>query len=261
MKGTVLGLEGDGGVISGDDGARYRFSGEQWKGPRSPQPRDEVDFEIADGRAADVFVLKPGGAFAGINTADTLNANIERVRSSAVGERILEIARTRPSAVIAAVVLFSSVFLNYVGIGEEGVSLLNVNFALDELRNGAGVLGMAIDSSALTLVLNLAWPLLAVPFLAAWILYLAWKDTRRRRWELMLYGLCAYAWIYQVLVNALISNAVADTMFGRMAEGTTFVPLALGGWIVALSSLIGFWFLFKRDASAEQEPKLTSGHD
>lgn len=261
MKGTVLGLESDGGVISGEDGARYRFSGEQWKGPRSPQPRDEVDFEIADGRATDVFVLKPGGAFAGSNAADTLNSNIERVRSSATGERILEIARTRPSAVIAAIVLFASIFLNYVGIGEEGVSLLNVNFALDELRNGVGMLGMAMDSSALTLALNLAWPLLAVPFLAAWILYLAWKDTRRRRWEVILYGLCAYAWIYQALVNALISSAVADTMFGRMAEGTTFVPLALGGWIVALSGLVGFWFLFKRDRPATQEPELTSGQN
>lgn len=251
MKGTVLGLEGNGGVISGDDGARYRFSGEQWKGPRSPQARDAVDFEVTDGRATDVFVLKPGGGFAGGNAGDTLNANIERVRSSATGERLLAIAKARPSAVIAAVVLFASVFLNYVGIGDEGVSLLNLNFALDELRNGAGMLGMAIDSSLLTLVLNLAWPLLAVPFLAAWILYQAWKDTRRRRWELILYGLCAYAFVYQVAVNALISNAVADTMFGRMAEGTTFLPLGLGGWIIAASSLVGFRFLFKREQPAE----------
>lgn len=247
MKGKVLGLEADGGVISGEDGGRYRFANEQWKNERRAQPGDEVDFETADGRAVDIFVLRSAG---GIST-EALGANLERVRNSASGGRALEIARTQPSAVIAAVVLFASVLLNYVAVGGDGITLLALNFALDDLRGGLGMLGGVIDTSGLELVIMLAWPLVVVPFLAGYILFLAWKDVRRRRYEVILYALCAYAWIYQAAVNALIQSAMEDTLFGRMASGTTVLPLGIGGWIISAASLVGFWFLFRSERTAE----------
>ncbi len=48
MKGTVLdfSIQENHGVISGDDGKRYSFSGSNWKLERSPSQGIRVDFEI-----------------------------------------------------------------------------------------------------------------------------------------------------------------------------------------------------------------------
>ena len=65
MRGKILGAGADGGVISAEDGKRYKFDRTQWKGDTSPSAGDEVDFEIdGEGRAAEVFGFRATGTVA-----------------------------------------------------------------------------------------------------------------------------------------------------------------------------------------------------
>lgn len=57
MKGKVLDFNSieKAGVISGDDGARYKFTGVDWKSETQPRAGQAVDFEVADGAAQDIY--------------------------------------------------------------------------------------------------------------------------------------------------------------------------------------------------------------
>ncbi len=59
MRGQVLGVDartGE-GLVSGDDGRRYRFVQEDWAAPGEPAIGMTVDFDNRDDRATDVFPL------------------------------------------------------------------------------------------------------------------------------------------------------------------------------------------------------------
>ena len=61
MKGQILdfSIQENSGVISGEDGARYNFKGEDWKGDRAPVRGMTVDFETEENVARSVFIA-PG---------------------------------------------------------------------------------------------------------------------------------------------------------------------------------------------------------
>jgi len=52
MKGSVLefDIRSKNGVISGEDGCRYRFNMEQWVSPRPPQVNSKVNFTLNSGK-------------------------------------------------------------------------------------------------------------------------------------------------------------------------------------------------------------------
>ena len=58
MKGTVLdfSIQSNEGIISGDDGTRYKFGGSQWKPSRMPSSNIRVDFEVIQGKAEEVYL-------------------------------------------------------------------------------------------------------------------------------------------------------------------------------------------------------------
>jgi hypothetical protein len=60
MKGIVLHFDGakQNGVIRADDGRRYGFTGFDYKSDRGPRVGDEIDFEIQDGVATEIYALK-----------------------------------------------------------------------------------------------------------------------------------------------------------------------------------------------------------
>ena len=60
MKGKILFYDAmsNSGKISGEDSVRYDFVKLDWKGSVEPKEGLEVDFEIVDGKAKDVFVIK-----------------------------------------------------------------------------------------------------------------------------------------------------------------------------------------------------------
>lgn len=57
MKGTILDFSiGDSqGVISGDDGNRYKFVGKEWKSSAQPQAGLRVDYETEGRTALDIY--------------------------------------------------------------------------------------------------------------------------------------------------------------------------------------------------------------
>ena len=63
MQGKLLEFSmRDGGIVSGDDGQRYRFDAPAWSSPGAPLAGQRVDFDIQDGRALDVFAVLGTGA-------------------------------------------------------------------------------------------------------------------------------------------------------------------------------------------------------
>ena len=58
MKGSILdfSIQTNTGIINGDDGQRYNFAGAEWRGQRSPNRGDRVDFDIdAEGQAVQIY--------------------------------------------------------------------------------------------------------------------------------------------------------------------------------------------------------------
>ena len=57
MKGRLLdyAIQTNSGIISGDDGNRYRFTGDAWKESSLPQRGMYLDFEVSDTNAIDIY--------------------------------------------------------------------------------------------------------------------------------------------------------------------------------------------------------------
>lgn len=64
MKGQIIdfSVQENSGVISGEDGARYRFTGAEWKGDRPPSRGTAVDFEAEGDSAKGVYLALAGAA-------------------------------------------------------------------------------------------------------------------------------------------------------------------------------------------------------
>jgi hypothetical protein len=61
MTGKILGFDisSNEGVISSDDGKRYKFSKSEWKDDEIPQKDIKIDFDIADGDIAkDIYIIR-----------------------------------------------------------------------------------------------------------------------------------------------------------------------------------------------------------
>lgn len=62
MEGVVLAygaVEADGGIITGNDGARYRFTQSDWKSPKAPVAGHRVDFVAEGDQAMEVYLINP----------------------------------------------------------------------------------------------------------------------------------------------------------------------------------------------------------
>ena len=71
MKGTVLAfnIDSERSIISGDDDHRYHFTKEDLANHDMVESGDKVDFEINDGKAKDIFVIKDINAVSNITSS------------------------------------------------------------------------------------------------------------------------------------------------------------------------------------------------
>jgi|WetSurMetagenome_2_1015567.scaffolds.fasta_scaffold597764_1 TM2 domain-containing membrane protein YozV len=78
MKGWVLdfSVQANSGLISGEDGKRYRFAGAEWKtADKMPRQGVPVDFEIRGEEAAAIYALaQTGGANDSVNNQKVVAA-------------------------------------------------------------------------------------------------------------------------------------------------------------------------------------------
>lgn len=128
MRGRILGFADASGVISGEDGKRYKFVTGDWKLPRVPRAGEEVDYEISpQGMAAEIYPLRSGidladmgakvkDAFGngGVDLADVGVKAKRMLADGPVATRALATVKTRLGAALAVVVLIVSVVFNYV---------------------------------------------------------------------------------------------------------------------------------------------------
>lgn len=76
MQGTILdySVQENVGTITGNDGARYKFAGDQWRGDRPPARGMTVDFEGEAGAANDVYIAV--GTAGGSGSKDKVAAGL-----------------------------------------------------------------------------------------------------------------------------------------------------------------------------------------
>ena len=74
MKGKILNFDETSniGKISGYDGNRYDFTKNDWKSNGNPNQNSEVDFEIQENSAKDIFCLSPQKNNQVVNTNETI---------------------------------------------------------------------------------------------------------------------------------------------------------------------------------------------
>lgn len=183
MRGIVLAFnpEEDLGVLRAEDGRRYRFAASDWREPRPPRKRDEVDFEPDQEAARDIYVLTPGPA-----TGSVAGDTGQRVATGMA--RLWSFLRARPEAGLAALIIaasvlplytFSGVSVSLIGLGE---GIARLSSALDSLRALAQPAAMATTAAGLAKALLVTFfVLFALPLLAGWLLIKVVGGHRRRR--------------------------------------------------------------------------------
>jgi hypothetical protein len=264
VKGKILGCDSSGCVINGEDGDRYLFQLADWKGARSPQAKDDVDFVAAGNKATDVYLVATSPAF----SVDTINTD--------AGRKALDFLRDRPQVVLAAIILIATVFLNFVqinsissvppwhstAIGIPGKVATIRTAASDSIRaaeaalsnadssNFIGTLAVASmggntqqvrskidDTKAALAASQLVVLIYLIPAGAAFILFLEYRKSRNRLAEL---GTGAMALI--CIIAALFAREVAarylSQSIGTGAESfKQAFQLGLGGWLIGLSGV------------------------
>ncbi len=87
MKGRLLdfSIQTNSGIISGDDGNRYTFTGDQWKENTTPERGTYVDFEIRDTEALGVYraLGAPAGGSGSLSGSRGQNIEGEKDRVAA----------------------------------------------------------------------------------------------------------------------------------------------------------------------------------
>ena len=224
MKGRVLGFsDADGtGAISADDGTRFRFVRDDWRGDRPPAAGMAVDFEAADGAAKDIYPVR-GSAAASLPNVD-LGALATSPGASRVGALFTESLAT-PLAVVVLLACFMAALTTPL-----------ISFSLFGLGSLPGVNGpgMAAEAraSGFTTVQTLLVLRYAAPVAALWVIWAAWAGKDTRLPMLVTGGSAIFA---AVLVFALKQAAVAAAGEFVGAAVGAMIGIGIGTWLLLLA--------------------------
>lgn len=176
MKGKILGFDvtAANGVITGEDGKRYKFGSAEWKAPRQPRQGEDVDYEISsDGMAAEIYPLKASAGLdlgdMGARMKDALgggNVDLGDVGAKAkqmfatgsnspAGERAVTLLTTRLPVSVSILILVVSLFFTFLSwssaqvpflpsVSSGGHSIMGIGDFADE----AGTVVNTIDKQA-----------------------------------------------------------------------------------------------------------------
>jgi len=103
MKGKILGVAAGSavGVITGEDGNRYRYTESNWKGAREAAVGLQVDFDAADGAAFDVYPALAEGVLGG------LGGNLDGLTATPAAGRIKQLLTETLAFPLALLVLLA----------------------------------------------------------------------------------------------------------------------------------------------------------
>jgi len=140
VKGKILGynLQESAGVISGEDGNRYKFSNNSWMADKSPKVGQVVDFVIEREAATEIYVDASSFNFDKDDMIDSTKEKIEELKQSKLFTQIVQnMKNTRENGMqhkvgfTITVMLLLAYFLPVIEIPYVGnMSLWNGDFGL-----------------------------------------------------------------------------------------------------------------------------------
>lgn len=106
MRGTVLdfSIQTNSGVISGDDGNRYRLEGSAWRDSAPPSRGMRVDFEAIGSQATEIY-RAIGGAEGGFGGKNKTTAGLLAILLGAFGVHKFYLGDTTAGAITLAISL------------------------------------------------------------------------------------------------------------------------------------------------------------
>lgn len=182
MDGTIINYDRDAktGVIRAEDKKRYKFAIGDWGSVGEPRQGDLIDFEPADNRATEIFAtsrsVNSAVKTALADVAGQVRSQLTETRDPGAGAAALvpAIISQRPTMIAGALILFASFLpfialppMPFIGIEAGGVNLYSTVMRVSQ---GVGLLG-GMAPASITVPLRLFYLLLAIPSLAAYLLY------------------------------------------------------------------------------------------
>lgn len=224
MKGKILGYnETDGtGAISADDGTRFRFVRDDWRGDKPPAAGAVVDFEAADGAARDIYPVRGSAA------ASLPNVDLGALAASPGAGRVRALF-TESLATPLAVAVLLACFMAALTTPLVSFSL----FGLGSLPGVSGP-GMAAEAraSGLSTVQSLLALRYAAPVAALWVIWAAWMGKELRLPMLVAGGSAILA---AVLVFMLKQAAVATAGEYAGIAVSAMIGIGIGTWLLLLA--------------------------
>lgn len=107
MKGKILDFSAEqGGIILSQDGSRYLFAAEEWRGAALPQVGADVDFEVSDNKAVGVYldVFSTNSTQLSVQTSNATSTDVAAVIDS-VGKAVSKTANEATQAISAAIAI------------------------------------------------------------------------------------------------------------------------------------------------------------
>ncbi len=114
MRGQVLDFNyrTASGEISGEDGARYKFVGTEWRPQQPPRAGIRVDFEVDGSSATSIYaLLKTSPVTAGTGTPDKLVAGLLALFLGTIGIHKFYLGYNRAGLTMLLVSVFGAILL------------------------------------------------------------------------------------------------------------------------------------------------------
>ncbi|MEM6890641.1 MAG: hypothetical protein AAF636_21285 [Pseudomonadota bacterium] len=170
MRGKILGVDGEAGVILADGDERYSFALSEWKDGTAPRRGQVVDFVATDGQASEIYpalgVMSGASLGSGSLRDEAQSATaaaselLARAQDNDLMRQIVAKVRAFPRMALAAVMLFAFFFMTYASFGWSGneitqmglsgvyseSTLSEFNDELDPLRTQTEVMGAQVDT-------------------------------------------------------------------------------------------------------------------
>jgi len=181
MKGIILGFDTskEEGKIRGEDDIRYRFVQSDFNAGQLPEPGIEVDFEIDDGMAKDIYVIqkaKPQNAnlqgmqVKAANAIGDISNNADVIRAKGA---VISGFSNAPAAIVALLVYAVATFLPFASASDgwfgTHISLIDMDIGKAMLVLSVVLLGVILSDIAWVkrpLKILSALALLISPFIA-----------------------------------------------------------------------------------------------
>lgn len=228
MDGTVLHFDpgGESGLIRGSDGERYAFARADWRSEGVPGPGDRVDFEIVEGRAAEVFrVAHAAAAPAPARPREDVAAWVKR----------------RPAMVMAVLVL-AGCLLPFLSVPFFTMTLFSLPSTASFFVSFAGAFGDggAPGMAGIRAAVWSLYLLYVIPAAAAWLIFREVTAAASRPTSLAV----GIAGLLTPVVTAVVSTAIARASVPRAPPGAKADIPSPPDAVLQLLSFIGIgWML------------------